>query len=400
MFAGKHIIVGITGGIAAYKAVELCRLFVKAKADVRVVMTAAAKQFVTPLTFQTVSGHRVYDDLFSATRDYNVEHVGLAQNAGLIVIAPASANCLAKISCGIADDLLMTTVLAADCPVVLAPAMNVRMYENAITQQNIKKLSSLGFYIVEPEEGDLACGVSGRGRMASPGEIFSFIQGLSGLNSSWAGRRVLVTAGPTQEAIDPVRYLTNHSSGKMGYAVAQAAAERGADVTLVSGPANLPVPAGVTLVNVTTAQEMYDTVLSYFPNTDVVVKAAAVADYRPAEVQDKKIKKDKDMTIALVKNPDILLELGRCKTKQILVGFAAETDNLKNHAMDKLSRKNLDMIVANDVTMEGAGFNTDTNVVRLYFRDGRELELPRLSKLDVARKILDAVTEIKNRPAL
>lgn len=388
MLAGQKIVLGVTGGIAAYKAVELCRLFVKNGADVRVVMTEAAKQFVTPLTFQTVSGNRVYDDLFAATGNYSVDHIGLAQHAGLFVIAPASANCIGKIASGIADDLLTTTVMAACCPVLLAPAMNTRMYENPITQQNMEKLQSLGYRFVHPAEGELACGDSGRGRLAPAEDIFRAVQALLVPEQPLKGIRILVTAGPTREPLDPVRYLTNHSSGKMGYAIARVAAGLGADVTLVSGPVLIPPPKNVETVSVTTACEMYNAVLSRFADCDMVIKAAAVADYRPAEESEVKIKKGGDMVLALVRNPDILAELGERKTKQILVGFAAETDHVLENALDKLRRKKLDLIVSNDLTVEGAGFNADTNVVTLTFADGRRKALPKMSKDDVAREIV------------
>ncbi len=396
MLSGKQVVLGVTGGIAAYKAVELCRLFVKDGANVRVILTAAAKQFVTPLTFQTVSGNRVYDDLFAGSRLYTVDHVGLAQGADLILIAPATANCLGKLAAGIADDLLTTTLLAADCPVLLAPAMNTKMFENLVVQENIERLVLRGYSIVQPVEGELACGGCGGGRLAPLDVIFAEAKSLLSPATELKGIRLLVTAGPTREAIDPVRYLTNHSSGKMGYAVAQAAAEQGAEVTLVSGPVTLPAPAGVKIVQVTTAQEMYAAVLSLYPQMDVVVKAAAVADYRPAGVQETKIKKDGDMILSLVRTPDILAELGKYKQNQVLVGFAAETDNLRENALAKLFRKNLELIVANDLTEDGAGFNTDTNVVKLYFKDGQEKQLARMSKLAVAREIISEIKRIMN----
>lgn len=396
MLSGKQVVLGVTGGIAAYKAVELCRLFVKAGVVVRVIMTAAAKQFVAPLTFQTVSGNRVYDDLFVANQLYTVGHVGLTQEAGLFLIAPATANCLGKLAAGIADDLLTTTVLAASCPVLLAPAMNTRMLENPVVQENMAKLILRGYHIAPPGEGELVCGDSGCGRLASVGSILAAAKTLLLPTLELKGIRLLVTAGPTREEIDPVRYLTNHSSGKMGYAIAQVAAEQGADVTLVSGPVAMPAPAGVRVVRVITAQEMYDAVLSLYPDTDVVVKAAAVADYRPDSVQVSKIKKDGDMILSLVRTPDILAELGKRKRKQVLIGFAAETDNLRENALAKLFRKNLEMIVANDLTEEGAGFNTDTNVVKFYYKNGQEKQFPRMSKFAVAKEIIREIKGIMN----
>jgi phosphopantothenoylcysteine decarboxylase/phosphopantothenate--cysteine ligase len=388
MLKGKCIVLGVTGGIAAYKSVELCRMFVKAGATVRVIMTASAQKFVTALTFQTVSCNPVYFDLFDATGRYNVEHIGLANEADLFVIVPATANCIGKIAAGLADDLLTTTVMAACSPVLLAPAMNVNMYENPITRENIRKLTGLGYTMVGPDEGELACGDAGRGRMAPVQEIFSVSASILTREKPWQGYRFLVTAGPTREALDPVRYLTNHSSGKMGYAVAQAAAEQGADVILVSGPTNLQPPHGVRVIPVTSAREMYSAVLENFDHVDVVIKAAAVADYRPEETSRHKMKKGGEMTLSLVRNPDILLELGQRKQKQILVGFAAETEAVDKNAQDKLCRKNLDMIVANDVTMEGAGFDTDTNIIRMLFCDGSQRQLPQMPKMEVAREIL------------
>ncbi|MBS4022486.1 MAG: bifunctional phosphopantothenoylcysteine decarboxylase/phosphopantothenate--cysteine ligase CoaBC [Dethiobacter sp.] len=391
MLAGKSIVLCVTGGIAAYKAVELCRLFVKAGAEVRVIMTSAAKEFISPLTFVTVSGNPVYSELYAAVERYDVAHVGLAAEADLFVIAPATANCIGKIASGIADDLLTTAVMAAASTVLLAPAMNVRMYENPITQSNIKKLTVLGYQIVEPEEGELACGDIGRGRMADPETIFRVSASLLARDKCWQGRRIIVTAGPTREALDPVRYISNHSSGKMGYAIARAAAIGGAEVVLVSGPTNLAPPVGVRMAQVVSAQEMREAVMSYFPQSDVVIKAAAVADYRPSTASGQKIKKGGDMTLTLVRNPDILAELGELKEGRYLVGFAAETEDMCANAHDKLRRKNLDMIVANDLTEPGAGFDVDTNVVRFIFNDGTERQLPKMSKTEVAEEILKEI---------
>jgi phosphopantothenoylcysteine decarboxylase/phosphopantothenate--cysteine ligase len=389
MFDGKRLVLGVTGGIAAYKAVELCRLLVRAGAEVRVVMTAAAGRFVAPLTFQTVSGNRVYQDLFAGGEDYNVTHVGLAKESSLLLIAPATANCLGKIAAGIADDLLTTVVLAARSPVLLAPAMNEAMWDNEQVRANVSRLAGLGFYFVGPALGELACGDAGRGRMASPEDIFAAAGEALARSQKWHGKRVLVTAGPTREPLDPVRFLSNRSSGRMGYALARAAAEQGAQVTLVSGPVSLPLPAGVNLVRVTTAREMLEVVLQHFNETDVVLKAAAVADYRPAAESGQKIKKGGELTVTFLKNPDILAELGERKTHQLLAGFAAETENVAKYAKGKLTTKNLDLIVANDLTQAGAGFDTDTNIVQLFFRDGTQKALPLMSKLEVARVILD-----------
>ncbi|MCR3921248.1 MAG: bifunctional phosphopantothenoylcysteine decarboxylase/phosphopantothenate--cysteine ligase CoaBC [Firmicutes bacterium] len=395
MLTGQRIILGVTGGIAAYKTVLLCRLFVKAGASVRVILTEAAKQFVTPVTLQTVTGNQVYDELFIASNRYTVEHVGLAQEADIFIIAPATANTIGKIANGIADNLLTTTIMATTCPILLAPAMNTQMYENPLQKENLAKLSSLGYKIVGPEQGELACGDSGRGRMSSPEDIFTEAVNLLHKDKPWRGRRVLITAGPTQEALDPIRFLTNHSSGKMGYALAEAALELGATVTLVSGPVKLTPPTGVTIISVITAQQMYDAVLACFDNVDVVIKAAAVADYRPATTSEQKMKKsDDDMTLALIRTPDILAQLGQRKQQQLLIGFAAETDNLREHALGKLKQKNLDLIVANDILQEGAGFNVDTNIVRFFFRDGRERQLEKLTKREVAHELLETIDEL------
>lgn len=393
MFDGKRLLLGVTGGIAAYKAVELCRLLVRAGAGVRVVMTAAAGQFVTPLTFRTTSGNRVYQDLFAGSEDYSVTHVGLAQESDLMVVAPATANCLGKIAAGIADDLLSTILLATRSPVLLAPAMNEAMWDSAQVRTNVARLAGLGYFFVGPADGELACGDAGRGRMASPEEIFAAAAEILHRSQKWRGKRVLVTAGPTREPLDPVRFLTNRSSGRMGYALARAAAEQGASVTLISGPVSLPPPAGVEVVRVTTAREMLQAVLQLYNEVDVVLKAAAVADFRPAAESAQKIKKGDELTLTLLKNPDILAELGRRKKQQLLVGFAAETENVAMYAKGKLSDKNLDLIVANDLTREGAGFDVDTNIVQLIFRDGTIKALPLLSKLDVARTILEELRQ-------
>lgn len=398
MLSGQSIVLGVTGGIAVYKAVELCRLFIKAGAEVRVVMTEAAKEFVTPLTFQTLTGNRVYDQLFIGSDRFSVEHVGLAQEANLIVLAPATANTIGKIANGIADNLLTTTVMAAKCPILVAPAMNTKMYENPIQLANLNKLESYNYAIVGPDQGELACGDSGRGRMSSPQDIFAMACRLLLQKKAWQGRRLLVTAGPTREPLDPVRFLTNYSSGKMGYAIAQAAAALGAAVTLVSGPVKLTPPYGVELVSVTTAQEMYEAVLARFDNTDVVISAAAVADYRPSTISAQKIKKSGELVVSLTRNPDILAALGQIKKQQILVGFAAETENLRENALAKLKRKNLELIVANDILQEGAGFAVDTNIVRLYYRDGREQQLGKLAKREVANILLAAISELFPTP--
>ncbi|MDF2928070.1 bifunctional phosphopantothenoylcysteine decarboxylase/phosphopantothenate--cysteine ligase CoaBC [Anaerospora sp.] len=392
MLLGKNIVLGVTGGIAAYKAVEIVSRLKKAGASVHVIMTEGATKFVTPLTFRELSANPVAVKMWEEPKTWNVEHIALATLADLFLIAPATANIIGKIANGIADDMLSTTVMATKAPVILAPAMNTNMYLNPITQQNIAKLASLGYHFIEPGTGMLACGVEGPGRLAEPSTIVEYVENLTKQSCSLAGKKVLITAGGTREPLDPVRYIGNRSSGKMGYALAAAAAERGAAVLLVSGPTNLPAPQGVAVVNVESAQEMRNAVLAEYPDADIVIKAAAVADYRSVAQAEHKIKKnDETLTILLEKNPDILAELGRLKTKQILIGFAAETEQLVTYATEKLNRKNADMIVANNVMLPDAGFNTDTNIVKLLYRDGRIEDLPKMEKTKLAGIILDKI---------
>ena len=392
MLKGKTVVLGVCGGIAAYKAVDVVSRLVKLGATVHVIMTAAAVQFVAPLTFREISGQPVYTTMWEEPKLWNVEHIALARRADLFVIAPATANMIAKIANGIADDFLSTTVMATPAPVLLAPAMNTEMFQSAATQANLKTLESRGFKIMTPASGILACGTEGIGRLPEPEAIVERITAHFEVGKSMRGLRLLITAGGTREAIDPVRYIGNRSSGKMGYAIAAVAAERGAEVTLVSGPVSLAVPAGVKRVSVESALEMREAVLAAFPVTDVVIKAAAVADYRPEVVSEQKIKKNSaNLTVALTKNPDILAELGKIKTGQFLVGFAAETQELVANATEKLRRKNLDMLVANDVTLPGAGFESETNIVKLLSKDGRVEELPQMSKQSLAGLLLDRV---------
>lgn len=389
---GKSVVMGVCGGIAAYKVVEVVSRLKKMGAEVDVIMTANAQKFVTPLTFRSLSHRPVVTDMFSDPEYWEIKHVSLAQKADLFIIAPATANIIGKLASGIADDMLTTTVVATKAPVLVVPAMNHDMYANAIVQRNIRTLRELGYIFMEPDTGRMAEGSSGKGRLPEPSAIVEKACSILKSEQDLAGIRIMVTAGPTRESIDPVRYITNHSSGKMGYAVAQAARERGADVLLISGPAEVECPDGVRLISVTTAQEMEEAVLANFENCDVVVMAAAVADYRPAEVSETKIKKNGDeMVLRLVKNPDILKKLGTMKGNRILVGFSAETDDLEGNAADKLESKNLDMIVANDVTMEGAGFGTDTNIIKILKCDGTVIDLPLMSKLEAAHRILDEV---------
>ena len=399
MLQGKKIVLGVTGGIAVYKAVDLVSRLRKAGCEVRVVMTEHAQQFVTPLTFKEISGNAVATSMWNANQEFNVEHIALANWADAFLVAPATANILAKMACGIADDLLSTTLLAAQAPIVVCPAMNTGMYQNPATQENIAKLQEHGVTVMPPAVGHLACGTSGPGRLPEPQQIVEFMSAFfAGREGDLRGLRVLVTAAGTREPIDPVRYVGNRSSGKMGYAVAQMAAERGADVLLISGPSALAAPPNVRVVNVETTNEMLEACLAAYGDVDIVIKAAAVADYRPRDVADQKIKKKTDdaLTVVMDKNPDILKTLGAKKEQQVLVGFAAETQNLLANAREKVVKKNLDMIVANDVTAAGAGFNSDTNIVKFLFANGDVRELEQMPKVDVANKILDEAIRIRN----
>lgn len=394
---GKKIVLGVTGGIAAYKAVELLRLYVKAGAEVFVVMTASAREFVTPLTFQTLSGNPVHTDLFNLYQEKEIGHISLADRADLFVVAPATANVIGKVACGIADDLLTTTIMATKAPVLFVPAMNVNMWENPLYRQNEEKLKGLGYRFMEPDSGFLACGWEGKGKLPDPAAILEETRRLL-TPQDLTGETVLVSAGPTREELDPVRFLSNHSSGKMGYAVARAARDRGARVLLVSGPVSLPQPCGVERVCVSSALQMREAVLCRAKEAGVIVMAAAVADYRPSARAGEKIKKGSagDLMLKLEKNPDILAELGEGKGKgQLLVGFAAETTDLLANARRKLEGKNLDLIVANDVTQEGAGFDVDTNIIRLMFRDGRIEELPQMPKDEAAHRLLDRIVTLR-----
>ncbi len=392
MLKGKTVVLGVCGGIAAYKAVDVVSRLIKQHAEVHVIMTDSATQFVTPLTFREISGNPVHTTMWAEPKLWNVEHIALARRADLFVIAPATANMIGKMAHGIADDFLSTTVMATTAPVLIVPAMNTQMYLNPATQSNLVLLRQRGIQILDPATGVLACGTDGVGRLPEPVEIVARICDSFQHAGAMRGLRVLVTAGGTREAIDPVRYIGNRSSGKMGYAIAEAAAARGAEVTLISGPVALPVPAGVKRIAVESAHQMREAVLEAFPDTDIVIKAAAVADYRPETAEAQKIKKAANsMTLVLMKNPDILAELGQLKQSQFLVGFAAETQELVAHATEKLRKKNLDMLVANDVTLSGAGFEADTNIVKILTPDGAIEELPQMSKQDLGRVILDRI---------
>ena len=395
---GRKILLGVTGGIAAYKAVEIASRLRKKGAEVHVVMTKEAACFVTPLTFREITGQPVSLDMWEAPAHWNVEHIALARLADLVLIAPATANIIAKAAAGIADDMLTTTLLAVTSPIFFAPAMNSAMYENPVTQENMAKLQARGWHKIEPATGYLACGASGVGRLPEPQDIVRELEEAGACGRTLAGKKVLVTAGGTLEAIDPVRFIGNRSSGKMGYAIAQEAARRGADVVLVAGgTVALADPDGVRVLRTESALAMRDAVLQEAEDAAIVIKAAAVADYRPKVRQAQKIKKnDAELTLVLEKNPDILLELGgRKKEKQILVGFAAETQNLLDYAKAKLQKKNLDLIVANDVTCPDAGFNTETNLVKIVARDGSVEEIPLMSKQKVAEVLLDRIESLQ-----
>ena len=397
MLSGKCVVVGVTGGIAAYKTCEVVSRLKKLHADVRVIMTKNATEFVSPLTFQSLSHNPVSVDTFANIQTWEIEHIALAQRADVFVIAPATANIIGKLACGIADDMLSTTVMATHAPVLIAPAMNTAMLENAATQQNMRTLSERGMRFIAPGTGMLACGTSGAGRMSEPSQIVDEIVRTLRPREDFAGLSVVVTAGPTAESLDPVRYITNRSSGKMGYAIAEAAHARGAHVTLISGPTAIQPPKGVDVVRIGTTQELYDAVLGH-ADADVVIQAAAPADYRAREISPTKIKRTGDsLMIELVPNPDIAAALGARKYPgQTLVGFAAETNNVIENAQGKLKRKSLDLIVANDVTRAGAGFDVDTNIVTLIDGEGMK-ELPMMTKREVADGILDRVAELRAR---
>ncbi len=385
----KKVIIGVTGGIAAYKIPELARLFVRGGIDVQVVLTPAAAEFITPLTFQTLTGNPVYVEMYGDRTGERVRHVELLEKADLMVIAPATANTIGKMALGLADNLISTLYLAADCPVVVIPSMNVNMFRHPAVVANIEMLRKRGCHVMDPDEGELACGVYGSGRMPEPYDIFNFAR-RAVMTKDYQGIEVLVTAGPTREPLDPVRYISNPSTGLMGYSLARALSDRGAVVTLVSGPTHLRVPTGVKLVSVNTAAEMHEAVLSSFSRCRIVFKAAAVSDFRPAENWDEKVKKEKaSMALQLASNPDILLELGKTKDDKILVGFAAETENAVQNAQDKLSRKNLDLIVVNNLKEPGCGFAVSTNRVSLIGRDGEVEEIPMMEKEELAHLILD-----------
>ncbi|WP_352407712.1 bifunctional phosphopantothenoylcysteine decarboxylase/phosphopantothenate--cysteine ligase CoaBC [Acetoanaerobium noterae] len=392
----KTVVLGVSGGIAAYKACDVVSRLRKENIQVNVIMTKHATEFVSALTFQSISQNPVAVEMFEPVTNWDIEHISLAKKADIFLIAPATANVIGKIANGIADDMLSTTVMATKAPVVIAPAMNTNMYENPVTQANIQKLKDLGYIFIEPGYGRLACGDLGPGKLAEPDLIVENIKFLLNKTDELKGKNVLVTAGPTQEAIDPVRYITNKSTGKMGYALAYQAALMGAKVTLVTGPTNIEIPFGISeVIKIKSAGQMYEAVTSRFDEMDIVIKSAAVADYKPKNISDSKIKKsDSDLVLELDRNKDILFELGKLKTKQVLVGFAAETDDLIANAQKKLAKKNLDFIVANDLKQEGAGFAGDTNIAKLLFADGNIVELPIMTKNQLSKEIYDKIIYI------
>ncbi|WP_314961221.1 bifunctional phosphopantothenoylcysteine decarboxylase/phosphopantothenate--cysteine ligase CoaBC [Peptostreptococcus stomatis] len=399
MLSNTTIIVGVTGGIAAYKACDVVSKLKKLNANIHVIMTESACEFVQPMTFQTLSNNFVINDMFKEPKTWEVEHIELAKRADAFLIVPATANFIGKLAAGIADDMLTTTVMATRAPVIIAPAMNTNMYTNRIVQANIGALQDLGYKFIEPASGRLACGDIGAGKLADVDDIVAYVVDFFEKEAQvkdLVGRRIMISAGPTIEAIDPVRYITNRSSGKMGYAIAKRAVARGAQVTLVSGKTDLDVPKGlVKYINIESADDLYENLVREFEANDVVIQSAAVADYKPKSYSDKKIKKkDSDLSIELCRNKDVAQELGKIKGDKVLVGFAAETNDVLENATKKIKKKNLDFIVANDLTMQGAGFSTETNIVKIIEADGRIDEYPKLLKSEVGDIILDKVRDI------
>lgn len=399
MLKDKTVVIGVCGGIAVYKACDLVSKLKKTGVNVHVIMTKSATEFVAPLTFQTLSQNYVVEDMFESPKTWDVEHISLAKKADVFVLAPATANVIGKVANGIADDMLTTTIMATKAKVLIAPAMNTNMYENPVVQRNIQTLKDLDYKFVEPESGRLACGDIGSGKLASVDAIFNSIIELLEIKKDLEGTSMIITAGPTVESIDPVRYITNRSTGKMGYSIAKKAIERGADVTLVSGPTNIVPPQNLKkFIQIESAEDMYNAVLENMDENQVIIKSAAVADYRPKEYSDNKIKKsDDDLSIRLDRTKDIALELGKIKNNKILVGFAAETNDLLENAKNKIQKKNLDFIVANDLTQDGAGFGVDTNIVKIIDREGVVQEHPKMKKEEVADVILDKIKTLLNK---
>jgi len=394
----KKVLLCVSGGIAAYKAVQLTSKLTQNGFDVKVMMTGNATKFVTPLSFQAISRNDVYTDTFDEKDPAKIAHIDLADWPDVIIIAPATANIIGKLANGIADDMVSTTLLATEKPVFIAPAMNVHMYNHPVVQENIARLKSFGYHFIEPSEGYLACGYVGKGRLEEPEIIVEHVKTFFVQNKQQflRGKTVLISAGPTREKIDPVRYLSNYSSGKMGYAIAEVAQHLGANVILISGPVSLEVPVGVQIIRVESAEEMYEAVLQYFDEADIVIKSAAVSDYRPKKIFQQKMKKQsQELVIELERTVDILAELGKRKKAQFLIGFAAETNHVEEYAKQKLQSKNADMIVANNVMQEGAGFGTDTNIVTFYKANNEKKQFPKLTKHEVAYEILKEAYEAK-----
>ena len=396
MLSNKTVVIGVSGGIAVYKACDIVSRLKKLNANVHVIMTKGATEFVKPLTFQSLSQNYVVSDMFAEPKTWDVEHISLAKKADVFLIAPCTANVIGKIANGISDDMLTTTVMATTGKVLIAPAMNTNMYRNPILQRNINTLKELGYSFVAPESGRLACGDTGEGKLASPEVIVNEVVNLLQEKKDLEGEKIIITAGPTVERIDPVRYITNRSTGKMGYAIAKTAADRGAEVTLVTGPTNITPPTNIKkLIKVESAQEMYNAIMENIDDNQVIIKTAAVADYKPKNYSDKKIKKSNDdLVIELDRNKDIALEVGKIKNDKILVAFAAETNDLIENAKSKIKKKNLDFIVANDITEKGAGFGTDTNIVKIIDKDGNIEDFPQMKKDEVATVILDKVKSL------
>ena len=396
MLKGKTVVIGVSGGIAVYKVCDVVSRLKKLSANVHVIMTKSAAEFVTPLTFQSLSQNYVVSDMFEEPKTWDVEHISLAKKADVFLIAPATANIIGKMACGISDDMLSTTVMATKGKVLIAPAMNTNMYENPIVQRNIETLKALNYEFIEPESGRLACGDIGKGKLATPENIVKSVVEALTKEEDLKGKKIIITAGPTVEALDPMRYITNRSTGKMGYSIAKEAIKRGAEVTLISGPTKLEPPKNLkNLIRIESAEEMYEAVINNLDENDVVIKSAAVADYKPKEYSSKKIKKsDEDLVIRLDRNKDIAYEIGKVKKDKILVGFAAETNDLIENATKKVNKKNLDFIVANDLTKEGAGFGVDANIVKIIDKEGTSTEYPIMTKDEVANVILDKVKNL------
>ncbi len=404
MLQGKNVVLGVTGGIAAYKACEIISGLKKIGAGIDVIMTQSATEFITPYTFQSLTGNPVIVNMFESPKYWDMEHISLAQKSDILLIAPATANILGKVAAGIADDMLSTTIMASDKPVVFAPAMNTKMFENPVVQKNIATLMERGYHIIPPKGGILACGDEGQGKLQDVPVILEELQRIYQQESETPkkdleGLRFLVTAGPTREVIDPVRFLSNHSTGKMGYEIAKAIVKRGGQVSLISGPSSLKIPEGVEFIPVETAEEMFEAVKKTYPKCDVLIKSAAVSDYRPKLQNPQKMKKEnkeEEFQLTLVRNPDILLEMGKIKEAgKIHVGFAAETENVIEHGKEKIQKKNLDFIVANDVTEEGAGFAHDTNIVYFIDKDGKYTKTEKVEKSAIAHEIIDKVLKVK-----